>query len=92
MTCYLISRGGESIALVADIAMARAIAGCEPPGDYLVDVVEIADALPVRDSRPARPAPAYPDGRYRRRVGRLARRWSYRPAPAAFDGARHRVH
>jgi hypothetical protein len=90
MTCYLISRGGEAIALVTDLGMARAIARCQPAGEYRVDKLDIVDAAPVRESRPPRPAPEFPDGRYRRRPSKAARRWSFEPAMAAFDRARHR--
>jgi hypothetical protein len=90
MTCYLISRGDDAIAFVTDIGMARAIAHCQPDGDYRVDEVEVDDLAPVRESRPPQPAPDYPDGRYRRRRGRPSGRWAYHPPLTAFHRARGR--
>jgi len=51
MTCYMISQGGEPVALVTDIDMARAIAQCQPWGEYLVEPIEVGDPISRRPSR-----------------------------------------
>ncbi len=48
MNYYLISAGGEPVALVADLEMARAIARCQPWGDYLVELLEVGEPIAVR--------------------------------------------
>jgi hypothetical protein len=40
MTWYLVREGGEPIALVASIALAREIVFCQPPGHYIVDEIQ----------------------------------------------------
>jgi len=56
---YQITRGGECVALVADMAMARAITECRPPGCYRVEEVEIGSPISRRESR-ARRRPTRP--------------------------------
>ena len=41
MTCYRISHGGEPVALVASLGLARKIACCQPPGYYRLDRVRV---------------------------------------------------
>ena len=41
MTCYRISHGDESIAIVNSLGMAQAITGCQPPGYYRVDEIQV---------------------------------------------------
>ena len=50
MTCYLVREGGEPVALVASIDLAREIVCSQPPGYYIVDEIQ-ADPL---DSGPQR--------------------------------------
>lgn len=54
MNYYLISAGGEPVALVADLEMARAIARCQPWGDYLVESLEVGEPIGARRPRPQR--------------------------------------
>ena len=54
MNYYLISAGGEPVALVADLEMARAIARCQPWGDYLVESLEVGEPIAARRPRPPR--------------------------------------
>ena len=44
MTYYLVREGGEPVALVASIDLAREIVFCQPPGYYIVDEIQ-ADPL-----------------------------------------------
>jgi hypothetical protein len=48
MTCYLVRDGGEPVALVASIDLAREVVFSQPPGNYIVDEFQ-ADPL---DSSP----------------------------------------
>ncbi len=48
MNYYLISAGGEPVALVADLEMARAITRCQPWGDYLVESLEVGEPIAAR--------------------------------------------
>jgi len=41
MTCYRISHGNDSIAIVTSLGMARAITLCQPPGYYRVCEMEV---------------------------------------------------
>lgn len=56
MTYYMISADGEPVALVADLEMARAIARCQPWGDYLVESLEVGEPIVARRPRP-QPSP-----------------------------------
>ena len=69
MTCYQISQDGQPVAIVASIAMARAIIMCRPRGTYEVDEVRIEDRPSRRKSWRSRPTcSSHPFGV---RVGRL---------------------
>ena len=54
MNYYLISAGGEPVALVADLEMARAIARCQPWGDYLVESLEVGEPIAAQRPSPQR--------------------------------------
>ena len=58
MMTYLISEGGEPVALVADLEMARAIARCQPWGEYLVEALEVGEPIAARRPRIRPSAPA----------------------------------
>lgn len=87
MTCYMISQGGEPVALVANLDLARAITQCQPWGEYLVESLEVGEPIAAR-SRRARPRsaevePADRDRRSRRRTARWSRGMGGVPAGPA---------
>jgi hypothetical protein len=43
MMCYQISQNGEPVALVATVALAYRIVGCQPTGFYQVDALEVGE-------------------------------------------------
>jgi hypothetical protein len=51
MMCYQISQNGEPVALVATVALASQIVGCQPTGFYQVDALEVGEPMPIRRSR-----------------------------------------
>lgn len=53
MTCYMISQGGEPVAVVATIDIARAIVHCQPWGEYLIEPIEVEE--PDSGRRPGPP-------------------------------------
>lgn len=82
MTCYMISQGGEPVAFVASIALARAIVHCQPWGEYLVEPFEVEDPTPDRRSGPPL---RNRFARARRRLQGRAGRWIQGVPPAAID-------
>jgi hypothetical protein len=64
MTWYQIREGGEPVALVASIDLAREIVSCQSPGYYSVDEIQDdpLDSEPRARAR-RRPTP-HPDGRH----------------------------
>jgi hypothetical protein len=71
MRCYLISRGGEPLALVTQLSMAQAIAGCQPSGYYLLEEVDIPELFSGRVGRQRKSAIGHQGGGGR---GRLKKR------------------
>ena len=63
MTCYLVREGGEPVALVASIDLARAIVFCQPPGYYIVDEIEADPLGSGPRARAGRRPTRHPDGR-----------------------------
>ena len=53
MTCYVISQGGETVAIVASLGMARAISECRPWGEYSIEPMEV-EGTPRRNRSPRR--------------------------------------
>ena len=63
MTYYLVREGGEPVALVASIDLAREIVFAQPPGYYIVDEIQ-ADPLDSGPrARAGRRSTRHPDGR-----------------------------
>ena len=90
MTCYMISQGGEPVALVADIDMARAIAQCQPWGEYLVEPIEVDDPDSRRPSRARRSSLARRPAGARRRPKEQPAGWTTGiPADAIDRALRH---
>jgi hypothetical protein len=87
MTCYLISQGGEPVALVVDIDMARAIAGCQPWGEYLVEPIEVGDPISRRPSRARRSSLVHRPARARRRPKEQPAGWNPGIPADGIDGA-----
>jgi len=85
MTCYMISQSGEPVALVSDIGMARAIARCQPWGEYLVEQLEVGEPIPVRRSRTRRPATEEGPARISGRVKERPAGWTQGIPAAAID-------
>ena len=54
MTCYQISQSGEPVALVENLALAERIAGCQAPGFYQVEEIQVDGPDPRWRSQPAR--------------------------------------
>ena len=90
MTYYMISQGGEPVALVADIDMARAIARCQPWGDYLVEPFEMDEAASARLSSARGPSPERRPGRARRQSDGRTPRWTDGISAAAISRAASR--
>jgi hypothetical protein len=89
MTCFMISQGGEPVALVSDIGMARAITQCQPWGEYLVEPLEVGEPIPARPSRVPRPSTDHGPARAARRVKQRPAGWTQGIPPAAIDRAVH---
>jgi hypothetical protein len=92
MIGYQISQGGEPVALVASIALARQIVQCQPEGFYQVDAVEVGEPASRRRLRSREPS-------IRRMVRRSRHEAKGRPSPGvsgvtsqALDQAQHQVH
>ena len=64
MTCYQVSHGNESFAIVNSLGMARAIARCQPPGYYRVDEIQV-DPPNVERQSPGRRQGIRPVGGHR---------------------------
>jgi hypothetical protein len=88
MKCYEITQGGECVALVADMAMVRAITECQPPGSYQVEQVEIGEPISRRKLRARKPSLSPQAGRGRRKPTRRPGRWVQGPAIVTIDRAR----
>ena len=63
MTCYLVREGGEPVALVASIDLAREIEFSQPPGYYIVDEIEADPLDSGLRARTGRRPTRHPDGR-----------------------------
>jgi hypothetical protein len=48
MRCYQIDQDGESIAIVTNLSLARAIARCQPPGYYRVFEIQVDPPIVIR--------------------------------------------
>jgi hypothetical protein len=65
MNCYLVREGGEPVALVASIDLARELVFSQPQGYYIVDEIQ-AEPLDSRPgARAGRRSTRDPDGRHR---------------------------
>ena len=64
MTCYLVREGGEPVALVASIDLARELVFSQPPGDYIVDEIQAEPLNSGPEGRAARRSTRHPDGRH----------------------------
>jgi len=84
MMCYMISQGGEPVAVVASIDIARAIVHCQPWGEYLVEPMEVEE--PASDRRP-RPPLRHRFTRARHRAQGPPPRWSPGLSAAPIDRA-----
>ena len=91
MTCYMISQGGEPVALVADIDMARAIAECQPWGEYLVEPIEVGDPGSRGPSRARTSSLAHRPAHARRRPKEQPDGWNPGIPPDAIDRALRRA-
>jgi hypothetical protein len=92
MKCYQITQGGECVALVAEIAMARAITDCQPPGYYQVEEVEFGEPISMRKVRTRKPSFNQHVGRGRRRPTKRPSRWLHIPAIVPIEIARPNAH
>ena len=63
MTYYLVREGGEPVALVASIDLAREIVSSQPPGHYIVDEIHGAPLDSEPRARAGRRSTCNPDGR-----------------------------
>jgi len=64
MSCYLVREGGEPVALVASIDLARELVCSQPPGYYIVDEIQ-ADPLDSGPrARAGRRSTRHPAGRH----------------------------
>jgi len=84
MTCYLVREGGEPVALVASIDLAREIVSCQPPGYYIVDEIQGEPLDSEPRARAGRRSTRHPDGRR----GDSPRVRSGRTTPSRRRGAR----
>lgn len=91
MLCYLISQGGEPVALVADIGIARAIAHCQPWGEYLVEELEVEDPAWLRASRTRPPSIKQKGAGGRHPLKRRPGHWSHGIPASAIERARHQA-
>jgi hypothetical protein len=64
MTYYLVREGGDPVALVASIALAREIMFSQPPGYYIVDVIQADPLDSGPGARAGRRSTRHPDGRH----------------------------
>ena len=63
MTRYRISRGGEPVAIVASLDLARGIARRQPPGYYSVDELPVDPTVAAGQAAVRRRAIRHRDGR-----------------------------
>jgi hypothetical protein len=77
MTYYLVRQGGEPVALVASIDLAREIEFSQPPGYYIVDKIQDDPVDSGSRARAGERSTRHPDGRHgdgqRVRSGRTIR-------------------
>jgi hypothetical protein len=64
MTFYLVRDGGEPVALVASIDLAREIVFSQPPGSCIVDEIQADPRETGPRSRAGRRSTRHPDGRH----------------------------
>ena len=64
MTYYLDREGGQPVALVASIDLAREIACSQPPGYYLVDEIQDDPLYSGPGARAGRRSTRHPDGHH----------------------------
>jgi hypothetical protein len=81
MKCYQILQDGECVAFVHHIAMARAIAACQPQGYYVVEEVEVGSPMPIsrREQRVRKPSINQPGARGRRMPTKRPSHWIFGP-------------
>jgi len=91
MKCYQISQDGECVALVDDIAMVRAITGCQPQGSYVVKEVEVGPPILRRKLRARRPSTNQRRARARRKPNRRPSRWLHEPSIATVEQAQNQA-
>jgi hypothetical protein len=92
MKCYQITQGDECVALVADMAMARAITECQPPGCYRVEEVEIGEPISTRKLRARKPSFNLQVGHGRRKPAKRPSRWMQSPAIVPIEVVRPNAH
>jgi hypothetical protein len=63
MTRYRISRGGEPVAIVTSLDLARGIARGQPPGYYSVDELQLDSTVTTGQAAVPRRAIRHRDGR-----------------------------
>jgi hypothetical protein len=63
MTRYRISRGGEPVAIVTSLDLARVIARGQPPGYYSVDELQVDPTVAAGQAAVRRRAIRHRDGR-----------------------------
>ena len=79
MTCYRVSHGNESFAIVNSLGMAQAITRCQPPGYYRVDEIQVDPPNLERQSPSRRQGIRPPGGhRWRKPGARSGQRISLR--------------
>jgi len=91
MKCYQITQDGECVALVHDIAMARAITGCQPQGCYVVKEVEVGSPSLRRKPRARRPSINQKRARGRRKPNKRPSRWLLEPSIGAIEQAQNQA-
>ena len=77
MTGYIVREGGQPVALVASIDLAREIVFSQPPGYYIVEEIQTEPLDSGPGARAGRRSTRHPDGRHgdgqRVRSGRTIR-------------------
>jgi hypothetical protein len=63
MTCYLVRKADESVALVASIDLARELAFSQPAGYYIVNEIQVEPLDSGPRVRAGRRSTHHPDGR-----------------------------
>jgi hypothetical protein len=84
MTGYLVREGGEPVALVASIDLARELVCSQPPGYYLVDAIQADPLDSGPGARAGRSSTRHPAGH----PGDGPRARSGRTIPSRHRGAR----